>query len=285
MRQLVIQPSFTPRNIDSLERYLVEINRMPLVGAEEELRLAKAIHKGDEEAVQQLVQANLRFVVSVAKQYQYRGLSLSDLINEGNLGLLHSARRFDETRGFKFISYAVWWIRQGMLQAISEQGRLVRLPANQVGLSGRAQLAANRFEQEQERPPSAYELAESLGVRPAQLAAAGQANDRHDSLDAPNSNAEGSTMLDSMATDGPASDFELVHTQSLGIELARCLGTLADRERGILCALFGIGMPSETANQVGERFGLSSERVRQIKDKALGTLRKRSRTGLLRAFL
>jgi RNA polymerase primary sigma factor len=285
MRQLVINPSLTQRRGDSLERYLAEINRLPLIGADEELRLAVAIRSGDEEAVHQLVCANLRFVVSVAKQYQFRGLSLADLINEGNLGLMRSAKRFDETRGFKFISYAVWWIRQGIVQALDEQARLVRLPANQVGLGVRLQRASDALEQKEQRAPSLDELAAELNLEPGQLKAAQRHSDRHDSLDAERAGTEGLTLLDRLYSDD-TTDHGMEHTQSLQIELGRFLATLNDRDRLVLCALFGVGgeLPA-TMSELADRMGMTSERVRQIKTRALQSLRDRSKSGRLRSFL
>jgi RNA polymerase primary sigma factor len=285
MRQLVINPSLTQRRGDSLERYLADINRLPLISGEEELRLAQAIRAGDELAVQQLVCANLRFVVSVAKQYQFRGLSLADLINEGNLGLMRSARRFDETRGFKFISYAVWWIRQGIVQALDEQARLVRLPANQVGLGVRMQRASDILEQKEQRTPSLDELAQALDMEPGQLQAAHRHAHRHESLDAEKPGLDGATMLDNLFADD-SSDRGIDHTQSLKIEIGRFLATLNDRDRKVLCAIFGVaGEPQATMDEIAGRMGMSKERIRQIRDRALKSIRDKSRSGRLRTFL
>ncbi|GAB4091135.1 sigma-70 family RNA polymerase sigma factor [Flaviaesturariibacter terrae] len=285
MRQLVINPSLTQRQGDSLDRYLADINRMPMVDINEEQRLAQEIRAGSDEALQQLVCANLRFVVSVAKQYQFRGLSLADLINEGNLGLVRSASRFDETRGFKFITYAVWWIRQGIVQALDEKGRLVRLPANQLGLGIRAQRASDRIEQDEQRLPTLAEVAEALDIDPKQLAVASRIGDRHESLDAERPGMEGFTMGDSLFGDDE-SDQQLVHTQSLHIELERFLATLKTRDRSVLCALFGVGgVPAITMGELAERMDMTRERIRQIRDRALKTLRDRSRSERLRDFL
>ena len=273
MRQLKITKSITNRESEALEKYLQEISKEELISIEEEIELAQRIRQGDRKAVERLAKANLRFVVSVAKQYQNQGLSLPDLINEGNLGLLRAAEKFDETRGFKFISYAVWWIRQSILQALAEQSRIVRLPLNQVGAVNKISRAANKFEQENERKPSAEELSADTDMPVEKIDEAMAANTRHVSVDAPFSESDDSSLLDLLTNeDIPDTDSTLVD-ESLKTEVAQALKTLSERERNIVKAFFGIGQPEMTLDEIGMKFGLTRERVRQIKEKALRHLR------------
>ena len=285
MRQLKITQSITNRESASLDKYLQEIGHEELITVEEEVELAQRIRKGDRKALEKLTKANLRFVVSVAKQYQNKGLSLPDLINEGNLGLIKAAEKFDETRGFKFISYAVWWIRQSILQAIAEQSRIVRLPLNQVGSVNKINKIANRFEQEHERRPSADEIGDFVDLPEEKIEDALKVNTRHVSMDAPFADGEENSLLDILPNnDSPDTDFELV-MESLRNEINRALLTLNERERHIIEAFFGINQPEMTLEEIGEKFGLTRERVRQIKEKAIRRLRHNTKNKLLRSYL
>ena len=285
MRQLKITKSITNRESASLDKYLQEIGKEDLITVEEEVELAQRIKKGDQEALEKLTKANLRFVVSVAKQYQNQGLSLPDLINEGNLGLIKAAEKFDETRGFKFISYAVWWIRQSILQALAEQSRIVRLPLNQVGSLNKINKAFARFEQENERTPSPEELANVLDIPKEKVSDTLRVSGRHVSVDAPSSDGEDNNLLDVLVnTDSPNADRGLIN-ESLSTEVERALATLTDRERDIIRYFFGIGCPEMTLEEIGEKFGLTRERVRQIKEKAIRRLRHSSRNKFLKSYL
>lgn len=285
MRQLKITKSITNRESASLDKYLQEIGKEELITVEEEVELAQRIKKGDQEALEKLTKANLRFVVSVAKQYQNQGLSLPDLINEGNLGLIKAAEKFDETRGFKFISYAVWWIRQSILQALAEQSRIVRLPLNQVGSLNKINKAFARFEQENERTPSPEELANVLDLPKEKVSDTLRVSGRHVSVDAPFSDGEDNNLLDVLVnTDSPNADRGLIN-ESLSTEVERALATLTDRERDIIRYFFGIGCPEMTLEEIGEKFGLTRERVRQIKEKAIRRLRHSSRNKFLKSYL
>ena len=285
MRQLKITKSITNRESASLDKYLQEIGREELVTPEEEVELAQRIRKGDPVALEKLTRANLRFVVSVAKQYQNQGLSLPDLINEGNLGLIKAAEKFDETRGFKFISYAVWWIRQSILQALAEQSRIVRLPLNQVGSLNKINKALSKFEQENERQPSNEELAEMIDIPKDKISDTLRVGSRHVSVDAPFVEGEDNSLLDVLPNDdSPSADRGLVN-ESLNVEIERALSTLTDREREIVKSFFGIGCQEMTLEEIGERFGLTRERVRQIKEKAIRRLKSPSRSKLLKDYL
>ena len=285
MRQLKITKSITNRESASLDKYLQEIGREELVTPDEEVELAQRISKGDQEALEKLTRANLRFVVSVAKQYQNQGLSLPDLINEGNLGLIKAAEKFDETRGFKFISYAVWWIRQSILQALAEQSRIVRLPLNQVGSLNKINKALTRFEQENERQPTNEELSEMIDVPKDKISDTLRVGSRHVSVDAPFVEGEDNSLLDVLPNDdSPSADRGLVN-ESLNTEIERALSTLTDREREIVKSFFGIGCQEMTLEEIGERFGLTRERVRQIKEKAIRRLKSPSRSKLLKGYL
>ena len=285
MRQLKITKSITNRESASLDKYLQEIGREELVTPDEEVELAQRIRKGDQEALEKLTRANLRFVVSVAKQYQNQGLSLPDLINEGNLGLIKAAEKFDETRGFKFISYAVWWIRQSILQALAEQSRIVRLPLNQVGSLNKINKALTRFEQENERQPTNEELSEMIDVPKDKISDTLRVGSRHVSVDAPFVEGEDNSLLDVLPNDdSPSADRGLVN-ESLNTEIERALSTLTDREREIVKSFFGIGCQEMTLEEIGERFGLTRERVRQIKEKAIRRLKSPSRSKLLKGYL
>lgn len=286
MRQLKITKSITNRESASLDKYLQEIGREELITAEEEVVLAKKIKDGDQNALEKLTRANLRFVVSVAKQYQNQGLSLPDLINEGNLGLIKAARRFDETRGFKFISYAVWWIRQSILQALAEQSRIVRLPLNQVGSLNKINKAFSKLEQQFEREPSAGELAEILDLPVEKVTDTMKVSGRHVSMDAPFANGEESSLLDVLVNlDSPKADFGLMN-ESLSKEIDRSLSTLTERERDVVKLFFGIGLNHGlTLEEIGDKFDLTRERVRQIKEKAIRRLRHSSRSKLLQQYL
>lgn len=285
MRQLKITKSITNRESASLDKYLQEIGKEDLITVEEEVELAQRIRKGDQKALEKLTRANLRFVVSVAKQYQNQGLSLPDLINEGNLGLIKAAEKFDETRGFKFISYAVWWIRQSILQALAEQSRIVRLPLNQVGSLNKINKAYARFEQENERRPSPEELAESLDLPAEKVADTLRVSGRHISVDAPFVEGEDNSLLDVLVNDdSPVADRTLIN-ESLSTEVERALSTLTDRERDIIKLFFGINTQEMTLEEIGEKFGLTRERVRQIKEKAIRRLRHSSRSKLLKSYL
>ena len=285
MRQLKITKSITNRESASLDKYLQEIGKEELITVEEEVELAQRIKKGDRSALEKLTRANLRFVVSVAKQYQNQGLSLPDLINEGNLGLIKAAEKFDETRGFKFISYAVWWIRQSILQALAEQSRIVRLPLNQVGSLNKINKAFSKFEQEFERQPSPEELAEALELPREKVADTLRVSGRHVSVDAPFVDGEDNSLLDVLPNnDSPNADRALLN-ESLTREIDRALATLTERERDIIKLFFGIGIQEMTLEEIGEQFGLTRERVRQIKEKAIRRLRHTSRSKLLKSYL
>ena len=285
MRQLKITKSITNRESASLDKYLQEIGREDLITVEEEVELAQAIKKGDRKALEKLTRANLRFVVSVAKQYQNQGLSLPDLINEGNLGLIKAAEKFDETRGFKFISYAVWWIRQSILQALAEQSRIVRLPLNQVGSLNKIGKVLSRFEQENERRPSAEELAEELDIPVDKITDTLKVSGRHISVDAPFVEGEDNSLLDVLVNeDTPNTDGTLMY-ESLSREIDRALATLTERESDIIKMFFGIGCQEVTLEEIGDKFGLTRERVRQIKEKAIRRLRQGTRSKLLKSYL
>lgn len=284
MRQLKITKSITNRESASLDKYLQEIGREELISVQEEVELAQRIRKGDRKALDKLTRANLRFVVSVAKQYQNQGLRLPDLINEGNLGLIRAAQKFDETRGFKFISYAVWWIRQSILQALAEQSRIVRLPLNQVGSLNKINKELSRFEQEHERRPSAEELAERLDLAADKVADTLKVSGRHISVDAPFVDGEDNSLLDVLVNDdSPMADTRL-NQESLAKEVNRALQQLGDRERDILKMFFGIGCQEMTLEEIGAKFDLTRERVRQIKEKAIRRL-KGQKSRLLKSYL
>lgn len=285
MRQLKITKSITNRESASLDKYLQEIGHEELVSVDEEVELAQRIKQGDRKALERLTKANLRFVVSVAKQYQNQGLSLPDLINEGNLGLIKAAEKFDETRGFKFISYAVWWIRQSILQAIAEQSRIVRLPLNQVGSVNKINRVLNKFEQENERRPSIDEIAEKVDLPQDKIEDAMKVNNRHVSVDAPFVDGEENSLLDVLVNDdSPMADRTLV-MESLRDEVKRALQILNDRERNIIEAFFGINQPEMTLEEIGDKYGLTRERVRQIKEKAIRRLRMNTKNKLLKTYL
>lgn len=286
MRQLKITKSITNRESASLDKYLQEIGREDLITVEEEVELAQRIRSGDRIALEKLTRANLRFVVSVAKQYQNQGLSLPDLINEGNLGLIKAAEKFDETRGFKFISYAVWWIRQSILQALAEQSRIVRLPLNQVGSLNKINKALSKFEQENERRPSPEELAEQLDIPVEKIADTMKVSGRHISVDAPFVEGEDNSLLDVMINDDSPNADRVLINESLSKEIERVLSnTLSDREKDIVKKFFGIGVTEMTLEEIGDEFGLTRERVRQIKEKAIRKLRPNSKSKLLKGFL
>lgn len=286
MRQLKITKSITNRQSVSLERYLQEIGHEELLSADEEVKLAQQIRKGDKKALEKLTRANLRFVVSVAKQYQNQGLSLPDLINEGNVGLIKAAQKFDETRGFKFISYAVWWIRQSILQAIAEQSRLIRLPLNQVGSLNKVNKAISKFEQENERHPSLNEIADVVDIPLDKIHDAIKGNTRHISMDATLGNDDdGNSLLDIIPNgNAPDADNDLVN-ESLRDEVKRILSTLNNKDREVVEAYFGIGQPEMTLEEIGMKYNLTRERVRQIKEKAIRQLRYNSKNKLLRGYL
>ena len=286
MRQLKITKSITNRDSQSLDKYLTEISREDMINAEQEVELAKRIKKGDQRALDKLVRANLRFVVSVSKQYQNQGLTLPDLINEGNLGLIKAAQRFDETRGFKFISYAVWWIRQSILQAIAEQSRIVRLPLNQVGSLNKINKAYAQLEQRYERPPVADELASALEIPEEKVKDTMSVSGRHVSVDAPLKEDEDFSLLDLISNnESPSADGDLMR-ESLQTEIERSLETLTERERDVIRLFFGIGMNHGlTLEEIGDKFDLTRERVRQIKEKAIRRLRQNSRSRLLKMYL
>ena len=285
MRQLKISKSITNRESASLEKYLQEIGHQDLLTADEEVELAQQIRKGDRKALERLTKANLRFVVSVAKQYQNKGLSLPDLINEGNLGLIKAAERYDETRGFKFISYAVWWIRQSILQAIAEQSRIVRLPLNQVGSVNRIARELNKFEQENERKPSVEEMADRIDLPEEKIAEAMKINTHHVSMDAPFADGEDNSLLDFLPnTDSPSTD-NVLDQESLRTEIGRVLDVLNDREQKVIKAFFGIGMQEMTLEEIGDKYNLTRERVRQIKEKAIRRLRYNTNSKTLKTYL
>ncbi|MBS1916588.1 MAG: sigma-70 family RNA polymerase sigma factor [Bacteroidetes bacterium] len=287
MRQLKITKSITNRESQSLEKYLQEIGKVELISPEEEVKLALRIKQGDQRALDKLTKANLRFVVSVAKQYQNQGLSLPDLINEGNLGLIKAAQRFDETRGFKFISYAVWWIRQSILQALAEQSRIVRLPLNKVGLTNRIQKAYSQLEQQFEREPSAEELAEILELDIDEISSTLGISARHVSVDTPLSEGEDNTLIDVLENpNAERAELNIEHKESLKQEIDRSLKSLTERQKEVICFFFGIGIDHPMSlEDIGERFNLTRERVRQIKDKAITKLRTNSRSESLRTYL
>jgi RNA polymerase primary sigma factor len=287
MRQLKITKSITNRESQSLEKYLQEIGKVDLLTPEKEVDLAKRIKQGDQIALETLTKANLRFVVSVAKQYQNQGLSLSDLINEGNLGLIKAAQRFDETRGFKFISYAVWWISQSILQALAEQSRIVRLPLNKVGSLNKINRAFSQLEQEFEREPSSEELATILEISSDEVETTLGVAARHVSMDAPFVDGEDNSLLDVLENPNtPGTDAGLEYLESLRREIDRSLGTLTDRQADVIKLYFGIGVEHPLSlEDIGDRFGLTRERVRQIKDKAINKLRSASRSKLLKNYL
>lgn len=285
MRQLKITKSITNRETASLDKYLQEIGHEELISVEEEVELAQRIRRGDRQALEKLTRANLRFVVSVAKQYQNQGLSLADLINEGNLGLIKAAEKFDETRGFKFISYAVWWIRQSILQAIAEQSRIVRLPLNQVGSVNKIKRALNKFEQENEWYPSIEEIAKKVDIPEEKIADAIKMNGRQISVDAPFTDVDDCTFLDIMPnSDALMADNVLVR-ESLQDEISNALQTLSERERNIIEAFFGINQSELTLEEIGDKFGLTRERVRQIKEKAIRRLRHHAKSKNLKTYL
>lgn len=285
MRQLKITQSITNRESQSLDKYLHEIGKVDLITAEEEVILARKIREGDQAALERLTKTNLRFVVSVAKQYQNQGLTLGDLINEGNLGLIKAAKRFDETKGFKFISYAVWWIRQSILQAIAEQSRIVRLPLNQVGSLSKISKAFSRLEQEFEREPSPEELADTLETTVDKISDTLSNSGRHVSMDAPFVQGEENTLLDVLENHEPNTDSNLID-ESLSEEIRRSLSTLTEREREIIVLFFGLSTNHPLSlEEIGEKFNLTRERVRQIKDKALQRLRHTSRSRILKSYL
>lgn len=285
MRQLKISNSFTNRESASLDKYLQEIGHEELLSVDEEVELAQKIKKGDRQALERLTRANLRFVVSVAKQYQNQGLSLPDLINEGNVGLIKAAEKFDETRGFKFISYAVWWIRQSILQAIAEQSRIVRLPLNQVGSVNKINRELNKFEQEHERRPSVNEIADRIDLPEEKVEEAMKANNRHVSMDAPFVDGEDNSLLDVLADSNmPMADKALVQ-ESLRKEIDRAIDLLNDREQKVVRAFFGIGSQEMTLEEIGDKYNLTRERVRQIKEKAIRRLRHNTKNKLLKTYL
>ena len=285
MRQLKITKSITNRESASLDKYLQEIGKYDLISVEEEVELAQRIKKGDDIAIQKLTRANLRFVVSVAKQYQNQGLSLPDLINEGNMGLIKAAEKFDETRGFKFISYAVWWIRQSIMQAINEQSRIVRLPLNQVSSLSKYKKAIAEFQQEFQRKPSASELAVILKIPKKKVITTMKVSGRHVSVDAPFSEGEDGSLLDVIEDgDAPIADNGLIG-ESLATEIDRALSTLTDRERIIIKSSFGIGAEEISLEEIGDKFNLTRERVRQIREKAIKRLRTTNRSNLLKQYL
>lgn len=287
MRQLRISKSITNRESESLEKYLQEIGKVELITPEEEVRLAVLIKQGDQAALDKLTKANLRFVVSVAKQYQNQGLTLPDLINEGNLGLIKAAQRFDETRGFKFISYGVWWIRQSIMQALAEQSRIVRLPLNKVGLTNRISRAYQHLEQEFERAPSVEEVATYLDVEVEEVFATMNLSSRHVSMDSPLSDGEENTLMDVMVNDNAESaDQQIMFSDSLRLEIDRSLSVLTPRQKEVICFFYGIGVSEAISlEDIGRKYSLTRERVRQIKDKALTKLRTVSRCNLLKEYM
>mgnify|MGYP001678523653 FL=1 len=285
MRQLKITKSITNRESASLDKYLQEIGHEEMISIEEEVELAQRIRKGDRKALERLTKANLRFVVSVAKQYQNQGLSLADLINEGNFGLIKAAEKFDETRGFKFISYAVWWIRQSILQAIAEQSRIIRLPLNQVSSVNKINKVLNKFEQENERRPSIDEIAQDTDIPEEKIIEAFKVNTHHISVDAPFHDDDESSLLDVIPNDAiPSTDKSLVE-ESLRAEIGRVLDILEDREKKVIEAYFGINQREMTLEEIGSKYGLTRERVRQIKEKAIRRLRQQTNNKILKAYL
>ena len=285
MRQLKITKSITNRESEALEKYLSEIGKEELLSIDEEVELAQRIRKGDRKALERLTKANLRFVVSVAKQYQNQGLSLADLINEGNVGLIKAAEKYDETRGFKFISYAVWWIRQSILQAIADQSRIVRLPLNQVGSMNKINRILSKFEQENERRPSVEEISEQTDLPEEKIDEAILVSGRQVSMDAPFVDGEDNSLLDVMPNnDAPMADRQLL-VESLREEISNALKLLSERDRNIITAFYGIGQPEMTLEEIGNKFGLTRERVRQIKEKAIRRLRSNTKSKILKAYL
>lgn len=290
MRQLKIQKSITNRNSEALDKYLVEIGRAPMISIDEEIELAQIIRKGGragERAKNRLVEANLRFVVSVAKQYQHQGLTLTDLIDEGNIGLIKAAERFDETRGFKFISYAVWWVRQNILQAIAEQSRIVRLPLNQVGSLNKVNQEINKFEQENLRKPSVQEISDRTGVDEDKIAQSMMASGHHVSIDAPfGSDDDDNAMVDVMSSGDDSRTDKGVDHESMAQELRAVLDkVLKERERKILCACYGIGETEKGLEEIGDKMGLTRERVRQIREKSITKLRESGNIKILAKYL
>ena len=285
MRQLKITKSITNRESQSLDKYLQEIGHEELISVDEEVALAQKIRNGDKKALEKLTKANLRFVVSVAKQYQNQGLSLPDLINEGNLGLIKAAKKFDETRGFKFISYAVWWIRQSILQALAEQSRLVRLPLNQVGSVNKVSRAFNKFEQENERRPSIEEIAAEIDLPQDKIAEAIKVGNRQISVDAPFSDSDDNSLLDILPNTSIPNADKGLDIESLKEEVNRALSTLNERERDILKDFFGLNGTELTLEEIGQKYGLTRERVRQIKEKAIRRLRNSTQNKLLKSYL
>ena len=285
MRQLKITKSITNRESASLDKYLQEIGHEELISVEEEVELAQRIKKGDRKALEKLTKANLRFVVSVAKQYQNQGLSLPDLINEGNLGLIKAAEKFDETRGFKFISYAVWWIRQSILQALAEQSRIVRVPLNQVNSASKISKALNQFEQENERRPSINEIAEKVDLPEEKIADAMKNTGRHISMDAPFADGDEGSLLDVLPNNDTPQTDQLLVMESLREEIAVALKTLNERERNVIQAFYGINQPEMTLDEIGQKYGLTRERVRQIREKAIRHLRKNTKSKALKTYL
>ena len=285
MRQLKITKSITNRESEALEKYLSEIGKEELLSADEEVELAQRIRKGDKKALERLTKANLRFVVSVAKQYQNQGLSLPDLINEGNVGLIKAAEKYDETRGFKFISYAVWWIRQSILQAIAEQSRIVRLPLNQLGSMSKINRMLSKFEQENERRPSVDEISAVIDIPEEKVDEAINVSGRQVSVDAPFVDGEDNSLLDVLVNnDAPLADRQLL-VESLQAEIKEALKILTVRERNIITAFYGIGQPEMTLEEIGSKYGLTRERVRQIKEKAIRRLRGNTKNKILKAYL
>ncbi|HMS91395.1 MAG TPA: RNA polymerase sigma factor RpoD/SigA [Candidatus Absconditabacterales bacterium] len=286
MRQLKITKSITNRETASLDKYLQDIGKIELITAEQEVILAQQIRQGDTIALEKLVKANLRFVVSVAKQYQNQGLSLPDLINEGNLGLIKAAQRFDETRGFKFISYAVWWIRQGILQALAEQARVVRIPLNQIGALNRIKKESSRLEQKFERTPSNEELAEALETQEYKIEASIKNTIKYISMDEPMSEDENSKLGDSFFDENAPTTDALLMQESLAKEIQRAIATLSEKEREIIYLYYGLGgKQALTLEEIGEKYNLTRERVRQIKEKGIRRLKHKSRSSLLRQYL
>ncbi len=285
MRQLTIRKSITNRESASIDKYLQEISREELITAEEEVELAQRIRNGDEEALQKLAKANLRFVVSVAKQYQNQGLSLPDLINEGNLGLIKAASKFDETRGFKFISYAVWWIRQSIMQALAEQARVVRLPLNQIGSLNRIKQTFAKLEQEFGRPPTAHEISKVLEISKDKVNKTMMLQGKHVSVDAPFAEDDDNSLLDVMHNENVPKTDHVLMQESLMEEIERLLSTLSSREKGIIKHSFGINVPELTLEEIGKKYNLTKERVRQIREKSLLRLRNSSKSYLLKSYL
>lgn len=285
MRQLKISKSITNRESQSLDKYLMDIGHESLISVEEEVELAQRIKKGDKAALEKLTKANLRFVVSVAKQYQNQGLSLSDLINEGNLGLIKAAEKYDETRGFKFISYAVWWIRQSILQALADQSRIVRLPLNQVGTVNKINRELSRFEQTYERKPSLDEIADLVELPQERVEEALRGNGRHISVDAPIADDEDGSMLDFLSSEKDSDADNAMLRESLRKEIARMLTILTDREKSVVEAFYGINQPEKTLDEIANTMSLSRERVRQMKEKAIRKLRSNTKNKLLKSYL